>query len=54
MFKKDEGDYIGCFKKKLGLGEKLYRQYKLTPCFCIGYCNSHNFSFAGVYDGWQF
>ena len=46
----DESDYIGCFEKTGGLissGKYLYSD--ITPCYCIGYCNSLNYSLAGAY-----
>ena len=50
---KDEGDFIGCFMKKSQSGLLAYgRQVPtLTPCYCIGYCYSLNFTFAGAYNG---
>ena len=45
-----DSDYIGCFKKTGGLvssGKPVYSD--ITPCYCIGYCKSLNYSLAGAY-----
>ena len=49
----DENDYIGCFTKESQSGLISYdiKVSKLTPCYCIGYCYSLNFTLAGAYDG---
>ena len=46
----DDTDYIGCFVKTGGLKSK-YKLFtnNLTPCLCIGYCRSLNYSLAGTY-----
>ena len=49
IFLSDISDFIGCFKKQGGLIMDDHNG-QVTPCYCIGYCNSLNYIFAATYD----
>ena len=46
----DRDDYIGCFKKdsKFMVADSLVFEDGISPCLCIGYCRSLNYSVAGA------
>ena len=46
----DSSDVIGCFVKEKFNNPIAYITYsQMSPCYCIGYCNSLNYSLAATY-----
>ena len=52
MFSSDTSDYLGCYKRYGGADKKLkFFRNTLTPCLCVAYCASLNYSLAGASSG---
>ena len=49
----DTSDYLGCFKRYGGVSRALkFFRGTLTPCLCVAYCASLNYSLAGLSYGY--
>ena len=45
----DTSNYVGCYHRNdSGLIHKIVDSNDSSPCWCIGYCASHNYSLAGI------
>ena len=45
----DTTNYVGCYHRNdSGLIHKTIDSNDSSPCWCIGYCASHNYSLAGI------
>ena len=44
----DSSDYIGCFKNFVNLLDSFEYYSSMTPCYCIGYCNTLGYSLAAI------
>ena len=52
MLRSDTSDYLGCYKRYGGASKSLkYFRKTLTPCLCVAYCASLNYSLAGASNG---
>ena len=52
MMLPDTSDYLGCYKRYGGASREMkYFRRTLTPCLCVGYCASLNYSLAGASSG---
>ena len=49
----DISDYLGCYKRYGGASREMkYFRNTLTPCLCVAYCASLNYSLAGASSGY--
>ena len=49
----DTSDYLGCYKRYGGVSRALkFFRGTLTPCLCVAYCASLNYSLAGLSYGY--
>ena len=44
----DYSDFIGCFEDFKNNGSSMRNTHDMSPCFCIGYCDSKGFSLAAI------
>ena len=53
MMLPDTSDYLGCYKRYGGASRALkFFSGTLTPCLCVAYCASLNYSLAGASSGY--